>query len=253
MFLTALAALSLAVVPAAGTASAPLLVFVLAGQSNIVGRAASSDGTPGVPSLLLFRNGAWAEAQDPLGAVDDNERGVGPGMTFGLDVLSHLPPGTKIGLVMCGEGGSTIADWQPDATYYRDCKADTIASSGVVAGFLFLEGETEARNAGGASRWAHRFPALERQVEADFGPIPFLLGQISTLNSTLYPYQQAVRDAQAAAAEDNPEITLVVSDDLPIAADGVHFTAQSYKILGTRFGEAWWSYRLPKRRYASAS
>jgi hypothetical protein len=239
----AAAAAALTFAAAAGTAARPMQVFLLAGQSNMLGEGTPlSIGYGSQPNLFAWRSkgrkgGSWVAASDPIRSITGDSVLIGPGMTFGLDVLSHEPPGTQVGIIQCAAGGTSMADWQPSGSLYQRCRSAALASGGVVAGFLYLQGEEEARKFGGAV-WANEFPALEQQVEADFGPVPFVLGQIGLLNPH-YVYQQEVRDAQAAAVEGHPEMILVPSDDLE--NDGEHFTAASEQTLGTRFGEAWWS------------
>jgi hypothetical protein len=36
-----------------------------------------------------------------------------------------------------------------------------------------------------------------------------------------------------------PMTTMIITDDLPLM-DGVHFTTDSYRIIGKRFAEAYW-------------
>ncbi len=218
----------------------PIQVFILAGQSNMTGQGRPvSNGTGATPDLLMYRKGAWVPAADPVTPLNGEPNYVGPAMTFGIDVLSHEPPGTEVGLIMCAEAATTIRQWQP-TKLYRFCKDAAQASGGTVAGFVFLQGESDAARGGGAT-WATLFGNLERQVETDFGPIPFVLGQIGTIDSKKFRFQQSVRDAQATASIGRPEIAVVPSSDLPIQRDGVHFTVDSAKTLGTRFGEAWWA------------
>ena len=84
-------------------AAQPVQVFVLAGQSNIVGR-----GCPAQrwrrrrdPRLLrLARDGRWQTAVGPARRPpNDPSNGVGPGMTFGLDAMLKRLPSWRIGLV----------------------------------------------------------------------------------------------------------------------------------------------------------
>ncbi len=235
-----LVALALATMSSAGTAAPTIQVFLLAGQSNMVGRGQPiSDGTgPVDPNLLLYRDGAWQEAQDPLGPDKDKERGVGPGMTFGLGVLSHEPPGTKVGLIMCARGSTTIGAWRHGSGAFNSCRSMAHASGGTVAGVAFLQGEFEAKSRGKAARWQKGFEAVERDFEKWFGQVPFVLGQIGNIDR---PYAQEVRDQQTAAAAEFAAVTLVPSLDLPLQPDGVHFTADAAKALGYRYGDAWWS------------
>ncbi len=226
-------------IPSGSVAGPNIYVFVLAGQSNMVGRGQPiSDGTgPVDPNLLLFRDGAWEVAQDPLGPSNDSRRGVGPGMTFGLGILSHEPTGTIVGLVMCARGATSISVWLPGHSRYEACKREARAAGGSVAGLVFLQGEYEAHTSGGASHWLQRFKVVEDAFEKDFGPVPFVLGQIGNIDQ---PFAQQVRDAQAEAAAELPSVTLVPSIDLLLQPDG-HFKVDSYKTLGGRFADAWWS------------
>jgi hypothetical protein len=210
-------------------------VFVLAGQSNMGGRGFPvSDGTSAVPNLLMWRQGAWQPAADPLVYAG----GVGPGMTFGLGVLAHEPPDTEVGLVMCAKSSSGIDRWQPGQSLYDSCIAAARASGGSIAGVLFLQGEEETHVPDGGAIWARGFATAEAAFEHDLGPVAFVLGQIGVLDPEKAPYQQAVRDAQAAAVTAHPEMALVTTADL--ANDGYHFTAEAQKTLGGRFAEAWY-------------
>jgi hypothetical protein len=232
--------------PASSTAEPPIQVFVLAGQSNMVGRATPiSDGTGPTPNLLQWNNGAWQPAADPLGPDSEPDRGVGPGMTFGVGALGHEPPGTTVGLIMCARGSTAITAWTPGHAVYDACKKAVHYAGGEVAGIVFLQGEHEAADSSGGEIWAHGFAKSVKAFEHDFGPTPFVLGQTPNLDPLRSPYQQQVRDAQAAAAAAHPEITLVPTTDLPVV--GVHLTLSSEKALGTRMAEAWYtlSLRIP--------
>ncbi|HKP17847.1 MAG TPA: sialate O-acetylesterase [Gaiellaceae bacterium] len=215
-------------------AAAAIRVFVLAGQSNMGGRGLPvSDGTAGVPNLLMWRQGGWQPAADPLVYAG----GVGPGMTFGEGVLAREPD-AQVGLVMCAKSSSGIDRWQPGQALYDNCIAAARATGGTVDGILFLQGEEETHVPDGAGTWARGFAATEAAFERDLGPVPFVLGQIGVLDPEKAPYQQAIRDAQAAAVAGHPEIALVPTADL--ANDGYHFTVDAQKILGSRFAEIWY-------------
>jgi hypothetical protein len=235
-----LAALAVAI-PSASIADPPIQMFILAGQSNMVGRALPvSEGTGVTSNLMLFRDGVWQAAADPLGPADSLSSGVGPGMTFGVGALGHEPPGTTVGLIMCAQGSTSIADWKPGKSTYNACKSAVRAAGGVVAGIVFLQGESEAQIENGGSRWKSGFNKVEAGFENDFGPVPFVLGQIGTLDHH-FAYQQDVRDEQAAADVRFAQVTLVTTTDLAVGSDGVHFTVDSEKTIGTRFADVWFA------------
>ncbi|HEY7575335.1 MAG TPA: sialate O-acetylesterase [Thermoanaerobaculia bacterium] len=233
----------LAVVFAAAESSGSSLptpdeVFVLAGQSNMLGRGLPlSKGAASDPRLLVWRKDGWQVAVDPLGNPKEKENGVGPGMTFGLGAIQTLAPAT-IGLVQCAVGGTTISKWEPPHSVYTNCIDQVNAAGGHIDGILFLQGESDAINSSDASNWAKRFKIVLTGFRTDLGAdIPMVIGQIGKLSG--YPYQQKVREQQAKAAAANPGVSMITTIDQKVSSDGVHFKVGSYKKIGTRFAAAW--------------
>jgi Carbohydrate esterase, sialic acid-specific acetylesterase len=218
-------------------------VFILAGQSNMSGRGRpAKKGTCNTsPQLLEWVNGGWQVATDPLRGVD-KEKGVGPGMTFGLRVLQYRPNET-VGLILCSVGGTSITQWLPSGSLYQTCVSEALATGRPLGGMLFLQGESDSHYPDEASTWKANFQQMLDAYRAQFGPqVPFLLGQIGALDG---PAAAIVRQQQAEAAAENPRVALVVTDDLPMEPDHQHFPISSYKVIGERFGDAWWSLAGP--------
>jgi hypothetical protein len=218
-------------------------VFVLAGQSNMLGRGQPvSMGAAGDPRLLVWRkDGGWQVAVDPLGDPSDSANGVGPGMTFGLGAIQTLDPQT-VGLVQCAVAGTTISKWTPPHSVYTSCIEQARQAGGYVDGVLFLQGESDARNDADATKWATRFRIALNAFRTDLGSgIPVVIGQIGKLSG--FPYQKTVRDQQAKAASMYRGVAMITTRDLQTQSDGVHFTVDSYKKIGTRFASAWWQLR----------
>ena len=227
-------------IPSEAGAAQPVHVFVLAGQSNMVGRGFPlSLASPTDPRLLLWRDAHWQTASDPLGPPNDPNSGIGPGMTFGLQLLKRQPS-WRIGLVMCAKGATSIQDWQPEKALYRSCVEQArAAGGGRPAGILFLQGE-RGGSVAQAAGWTDGFLPLYHAFRADFGEqVPFLLGQIGTFVG-LEDAQASIREQQARLAARLPHTRLVRSLDLP--TQGNHYTVPGYRVLGARFATAW--YRL---------
>jgi hypothetical protein len=222
----------------------PDQVFVLAGQSNMLGRGFPlSKGAPSDSRLLVWRkSGGWQVAVDPLGDPTKKENGVGPGMTFGLGAIQTLAP-ESVGLVQCAVAGTTISKWVPPHSVYENCIDQAHAAGGHIDGILFLQGESDASNSSDASNWAKRFKVVLNAFRADLGTgIPMVIGQIGKLSG--FPYQKTVRAQQVKAASSNPGVAMITTQDLKTGSDGVHFTVGSYKTIGTRFAKAWAALRL---------
>jgi Carbohydrate esterase, sialic acid-specific acetylesterase len=227
-----------------GTVAPPQEVFVLAGQSNMLGRGEPrSAGEKSNSQLLVWRKKAWKVAADPLGDPNDPQNGVGPGMTFGLDILPDLGSQT-IGLVMCAVGRTRITKWQPTSSVYQSCITQVRAAGGHIDGILFLQGESDATSKDNAKAWASRFATTLGAFRSDLGSgIPVVIGQIGKINASDYPYQKTVRNQQTQAGTSNPGVAMITTLDLPTGGDHVHFTVASYKTIGARFATAWWQLR----------
>jgi hypothetical protein len=233
----------------------PEEVFVLAGQSNMLGRGQPvSKGAASDPRLLAWRkNGGWQVAVDPLGDPTDSANGVGPGMTFGLGAIQMLDPQT-VGLVQCAVAGTTISKWAPPHSLYTNCIDQVRQAGGHIDGVLFLQGESDAINSSDAKKWVKRFGITLNAFRTDLGfDVPVVIGQIGRLSG--FPYQKTVRDQQARAVTMYPGLAMITTLDLGTQSDGVHFTVGSYKTIGTRFASAWWQLRqvYPKPRSGPAT
>jgi hypothetical protein len=236
----------------AGSAASPALeVFVLAGQSNMGGRGQPlSLASPSDPRLLIWRANGWQVAADPLQLpknASDHRPGIGPGMTFGLQLVKWQP-GVQVGLVMCASGGSRIREWLPGRPLYTQCLDQIRAAGTRIDGVLFLQGESEARTPELARSWLPDFARVLEAFRRDTGAAPLVLGQIGTLSPD-FRGQRIVRDAQANAAR-RYHLLFVRTSDLPVDGSGDHFTVPAYRVIGNRFATVWW--RATGRQLATA-
>lgn len=236
-----------------------LALFVLAGQSNMSGLGAlpRTAATP-LPHTFVFGNDyRWRPAADPVddatGQVDtvsqDNFAGVGPGIGF-AEALQARQKGLVIGLIPCAKNASEILAWQrnlSDTSLYGSCLKRVRAAStlGRVAGVLFLQGEAESlpSHAAAAQQWQARFTAWVNDFRRDLeNPnLPVVFAQIGA-NEHELPYWETVQKQQSAVAL--PHCKMIVTNDLPLF-DKLHFTPESYRIIGQRFAAAWWELSQP--------
>src|SRR5262245_50124015 len=91
----------------AGEADTPMKVFILAGQSNIVGRAPAKDlpeafKTPPA-NVKFYREGKWV-------ALEADGKLFGPEIGFGHELAKRWPD-KRIGIVKVAKGGSPMSDW----------------------------------------------------------------------------------------------------------------------------------------------
>ena len=159
-----------------------LNIFLLMGQSNMVGRALLAEVEPLThPHIRAFKHESWQPAEEPL---HDNKEGLGTGlgMTFALELLKH-DESVDIGLIPCAEGGTRLERWEPGADLYSRAlrMAGAARSGGTVKGILWHQGEGDARSAELADTYFDRFTAMIGALRRDLGgkgPVPVIIGEL---------------------------------------------------------------------------
>jgi hypothetical protein len=230
--------------PLAATASstpepAPL-VFILAGQSNMAGRAPVTPETPDPDVLTLTAQGSLVEATDPLGDMGGGVPtggGVGPGIAFGR-AISGLEQRPVI-LLQCALGGSPAIRWVRGGDLYEIClaRARAALAYGSIAGVLDIQGETDAETRVDSALWASRFQSFVFGLREDLAEdVPVVFGQIGAVPLTMFPFRAVVQAEQAALSI--PCASMVPTADLSRGPDGIHFTAGADQVIGERMAAA---------------
>jgi hypothetical protein len=236
-------------------------LFILAGQSNMSGRGLEFNPDETDSRVLVFGNDyRWHQAiepvDDPTGQVDqvseDLGTGYSPGMAFALASLEHNPR-MIIGLIPCAKGASSIKEWQrdlSDQSLYGSClkRVRAASTAGQVQGILFFQGEADAvdpdllpEHPPDAENWPALFISFVQDFRTDLldPRLPVVFAQIGMQTApSVLPNWDLVKQKQESVQL--PWTAMIVTDDLPLQ-DEVHFTTESYRIIGRRFSEAYWS------------
>lgn len=256
----------IALLPSHGLAQAPvdpparLWVFLLAGQSNMAGRATTEeiDVTPN-PRILVLHDESWFPATEPLHRDKPRVAGVGPGLAFARAILPHLPPDVAIGLVPAAYGGTRIEWWARDfsgegqrwpdgATLYAHAIRQTRIAlrHGSLAGILWNQGESNIGSAHADEGLAYgtALTTLAAHLREDLGhpDAPFVA-------ATLGPWQEARAGAINAVLRSVPgripkaasvnTLAPDVKDRLKAKVDDPsHYDAASARLLGELYAEA---------------
>jgi len=234
-----------------------LKLYVLVGQSNMVGTAEIPEGLKHSANVYTFGNDyRWAPAKEPIDSpanqVDsvslDDRAGFGPALTFAQTLVAQ-DSNQLIGLIPCAKAGSSITDWQQslsDDSLYGSCLKRVRAAStmGTVSGILFFQGEADTIDPKqfpslrpDAQAWAEKFAIFAYNFRQDVGepnlPLVYAqLGQPEDLEGL--PNWSLVQQQQENIQIPNGQ--MIETDDLPMA--GIHYTADSYKVIGQRFADA---------------
>ena len=235
-------------------------LFILAGQSNMVGWASVPLEEKTDPRIYVFGNDyRWRIATEPVDHAfnqvdkvsEDRIAGFGPSLAFAFASLDRHPQAV-IGLIPCAKNASAIAQWQrnlSDQSLYGSCLKRVRAAStmGRIAGVLFFQGETDAQDPNqfptpeaNPFDWAELFTTFITDLRTDLNQssLPVVFAQLGSNNAPeAFLNWEVVKQEQLSVQL--PKTAMIITDDLPLL-DGLHFTTQSYRIIGERFAEAYW-------------
>ena len=237
-----------------------LSLFILAGQSNMAGRGkVPKSGQNANARVYVFGNDyRWRIAvepiDDPSNQVDkvseDLDAGFSPALAFATSLLERRPD-MVIGLIPCARGGSSIYQWRrslSENTLYGSCLKRVRAAStiGNVASILFFQGEADAiapelyqETVLLPNEWGDRFKIFVNDWRNDLGlpELPVVFAQIGTNKAPDIFVNWAIVKEQQGSVQ-MPFCVMITTDDLALK-DAVHFTSESYQIIGQRFAEAY--------------
>lgn len=223
------------------------LVFILAGQSNMVGRA-DFDGGAGFPEGVLqyTRAGEIADPTTPLDHIDAIEGDMGPALQFAIDFRAANPHAELL-LLPAAKGGSGFSsgEWRVGGSLYASlvARANALFAANPafrLGGILWHQGEHDPGYAGYAADLDAMIAGLRSDISAAGESTPFLLGELAPD----FVDADASRAALNDIILDTPNRvfhTAVASSRIPSRltdVDGTHFDAASLRLLGSRYHEA---------------
>ena len=218
----------------------PLEVFVLAGQSNMIGATAYVSELP--PDLLqpqnnvlVWQGGTWVPlvpGQAPLQANDH----FGPEVTFAKAMSQYM--GRPIGIIKLAVGGSSLASaWSPDVNlyYYKLLKSVQLAQKNrpiKIVGMVWVQGGRDAQDQTMANAYQANLRNFVNATRQDYGnpDMMFVVGGDAP-PTRKFPYWSTVLNAQSSLVM--PAYGFTVAQDLP-RSDGMHFTSAGETELGYR-------------------
>ena len=226
----------------------PRKIWLLAGQSNMLGYTTNTSELPPElqepqPNVDYFDGKTWQTVRPNMLAG----LAFGPELTFGRDLASALPE-VNVLLVKCQAGlGDLYNDWRspntgrgPAGPHYKafmELAKNAVASKpgAEIAGMVWMQGEGDAYDdLTEAQSYQKNLELLIQSIRTDLKTpnMAFVIGQIS--ESQQWVHREIVRQAQAMVAQTVPRTAMVVTGDLPLS-DGMHYTSNGQMELGSRF------------------
>lgn len=279
-----LVATLIALVAGGTAAAAEVDVYLLGGQSNMQGIGRLADlpaDVPREPAQTFFWNGRTFE---PLvvGTTRTSARPdeFGPEIGLAAGLMGDGPSRFIVKYAASGmplHHGWNAAEWvgdppapkrrtfypgeRPDdpnqGTLYRDMLARFRAgitavkergAEPVVRGFLWMQGEQDAKHEQSAGAYAASLRRLRDRLASDLGleSLPMAYGQVLPHEPPLprFTHRQTIRAAMAAAdarsgtPEAIPQARMVSTDGFGLLPDTVHYDAAGQIALGRAFASA---------------
>lgn len=222
-----------------------LNVFLLIGQSNMAGRGRLAE-VPDIfhPDVLMFREGRWIPAKEPLHTDKPAIAGVGLGMSFAVELLARRAM-KPIGLVACAVGGSQLCQWMPGADLYANAiaVAKHALADGVLKGILWHQGEGDSGNADDANSYGHRLQQMisRLRVELMAEHVPVITGELGPFLANCPPcsFFGIVNRQLWGGVEQVPAYACVSAEGLTDNGDALHFNSTSLREFGRRYADAY--------------
>lgn len=225
---------------AGGVVTPQTHVFLLAGQSNMVGTATYDSLGDFASGTQEWNGTTLSAATSPLRSGGAGT--MGPIITFVDDYLAVNSIVESVVLIQSAISGTgfTANDWNQGDTRYNNAVSD--ANSLMTAnpdfkfkGILWIQGEADAGlgEAGYAAVLDPMIAAMRSDINVATSSTPFILGNIAITRSA----------ATRAAITDTPNrvpYTAVANTDDLTTSDGTHYDAASCRTLGSRLEDAFY-------------
>ena len=242
-------------------------IYLCFGQSNMEGNATPEDqdyeNVPERFQVMAAVNftdpkremGQWYTAVPPLCRQGT---GLTPADYFGRTMCENLPEEVKIGVVHVAIGGTSIkgfmeelcgdyvageADWFKNIMANYDNNpfrrlvdmAKKAQQYGVIKGILMHQGETD----GGMGNWTENvkkvYERLLSELNLSADNVPLLAGE--TVQTEEGGHCGGFNSVIATLPNVIPTAHVISSKGCKQKGDGLHFTAEGYRIIGKRYAE----------------
>lgn len=218
-------------------------LYILMGQSNMAGRGPLTEElkNQGHDSVFMqTKEKQWVPARHPLHFDKPAIAGAGPGLAFGIE-MAKAKPGTRIGLVPCAVGGTSIERWLPGAydsatnTHPYDDAVERILfamQSGVVKGIIWHQGEANSQP-GAAKKYLLQLTELINRIRTLTGnpQLPFVAGELGRFLATSDNINQQLELLPKLV----PNTSVASAEGLADKGDHLHFDSPSASELGKRY------------------
>jgi len=218
-------------------------VFILAGQSNMAGRAfvEPADTISNKRVLSINKNGQLVYAKEPLHFYEPSMTGLDCGLSFAKNLINNIPDSITILLIPTAVGGSSVTQWLGDSTHREvklltnfRYKVDIAKSYGDIKGILWHQGENDA-NPMDISKYEIKLSSLFEVFRTIIGNknLPILAGELGSYSSDNENWKLINEEINDVAKKDST-VYIISTIDLTDKGDKVHFNSEGQRKMGER-------------------
>ena len=226
-----------------------LRAFLMIGQSNMAGRGDIAD-VPPINNFrcYMLRTGRFIRMREPVNPdrpIFDGAYRPGISLAASFADKFAVENKTRVGLIPCADGGSSINMWLPGTIFYdyAVAMARLAARTSTLSGILWHQGETDAEGGMAEEEYAEKLKILIAALRRDLGAkLPFIMGEISTELREPGISKDAIAAINKAihgVAASTPGCAVASANGLTLKADGLHFNSVSLREFGNRYYEAY--------------
>ena len=228
------------------------IVFILAGQSNMSGRAKTSNIPDALRPLLILPQNAKLYKQRFRG-----KEYFGPELSL-IHEISRIRSDKECIFIKWTIGRTSLLKWDPDwiperARITKDerrgpvyqkfiefVQKKTFGKDVRFEAMFWMQGERDARYPEAGRMYMQNFEKLIRQIRRDLNTpdLPVFCGQINPPYAK-FPAVKLVRDAQALTAKQIHNVKMISTDGLEKRGDQIHYNFAGQIELGKRFAKAY--------------
>jgi len=237
-------------------------VFILAGQSNMVGGGKSDDLSVSyltIPDRFTYYRQCQTDQIRRMITFTDSINTFGPEVTFGHAIKKAFPNDSII-IVKCARGGASLYNAfypggsdkeralavQAGLSYY-DWFNKTIDLINMATknkecsfeGVFWMQGERDCRFENPAAEYLENLKYLADSLRSFLNApkMVFISGRVNPPDDGRYPLQDQVRNAQEALVKHSPPASWVNCDNLEKHSDDLHYNSNGQLELGRLFAE----------------
>jgi len=221
-------------------------IFILAGQSNMAGRAivAASDTIANERILAINIENKIIMAKEPISFFESDTKGLSCGLAFGKELIKNVPDSICVLLIPAAVGASSINKWIGDSIH-RSVKLLTnlkrqvawAKKNGIIKGILWHQGESDVLSkeiSNYKTKLKNLFTEFRRTTEND--KLIILTAEIGMFRKNNSKEKVINKQIQQNVFLD-PYAFLVKSKDFKSIGDELHFDSKSQRILGQRYAQ----------------